>query len=314
MNAKEAFTLAKQNSVYLYGRVHKTPMISKNEETEEYNYGMVYLDVVRGLRYVGDHLKKVKHDYPLIMSREPEILDEISTWQENDIVLVKGVITTKSANKGSYCPHCTDESGNATKNVAVGNLLYVTPIYVRKEKSYQSVNEAVEDVVKNREISNQIICYGTLVADPRLFRTKSHVNVAQYPLALNRKFTIRTDDPNIKTDWPIVKSYGDQAILDKMHLAFKSEVLIDGFLQARKITRHATCSCCGQMYDWKDNCMEIVPYAVEYMKGEKSDDDVRVEYGTDDIEAIKTQLYDKLVAKDKDTSNSDDELKSDDLE
>ena len=79
----------RQNLVFLYARVSKPPALSRNRETGEYNYGMVYLDCVRGLREVDDGVRFVKHDYPLIISREKNMLDNIAKWKENDVVLVK---------------------------------------------------------------------------------------------------------------------------------------------------------------------------------------------------------------------------------
>ena len=283
--------MGRQNIAFLYARVSKRPIISRDAESGEYNYGMAYVDTVRSLRPVDDGIKFVKHDHPLIMSREKDILDQMCEWEENDIVLVKGVVTSKTIPKTSFCPHCTDENGNATKNTKNGNLVYITPIYVRKEKSYgEDKKSAIEDIVNNREISNQVYVMGTLVRDPKLITVKKGIQIAQYPLAINRKFTIRTDDPNIKTDWPIVKNYGEKAREDKIFLQLGAEVIIDGLLQARNITRHAVCDKCGQTYDWVDHCMELVPYDVEYVSGHKSEEQVKAE-SQKEVEDIKQMLF-----------------------
>lgn len=291
--------MAKQNLAFMYGRVSKNPIISRDEETGEYNYGLLYLDTVRGLRSVDDDVNFVKHDHPLIMSREKEICDKMADWKENDIIFVKGVITSKKLLKPSYCPHCTDENGMATKNDSYGNLLFVTPIYAEKVKEESDKKLAQEDVVLHREISNQVFIYGHVLKEPKLFITKQKVRICQYPIAINRKFTIRTDDPSIKTDWPIVKSYGKQAIDDKARLDVQSEIIVDGFLQSRRTIRRRKCDNCGRLYDWEDNSMEIVPYAVEYIKNYKSDHDIEVEtQGT--VEEYLQSLFEK------DNSSSDD--------
>ena len=155
--------MARQNIVFLYARVSKLPVLSKDKSTGELNYGMVYVDTVRGLREVDDDVRYVKHDYPLIISREKNILDNIMEWKENDIVFIKGAITSKKITKSSYCPECADENGNAFKNMSLGNLLYITPIYVKKMASYETKEDAVKDIVDNREISNQVYIVGTLV-------------------------------------------------------------------------------------------------------------------------------------------------------
>lgn len=270
--------MPKTNIVNLYGRVTNDPVISTNKETGDYNFGFCYLDCVRGLREVGDHLKYRAHDKPMVMSREKEILDEMKKWNTNDIILLKGVVHTQGLKKTSYCPNCTDENGAATKNETFGNLVTVTPIHVMRVKEWgDDKSSAVADVVENGEISNCVQIYGTLLKDPKLYTTKKGIRITQYPIATNRKFTVRTDDPSIKTDYPLVKSYGEQALNDKMYLKYQSEVMIDGFLQGRTVTRKCKCRNCGKIYEWQDNCMEIIPYAVEYVKNYKTPEDVEQE-------------------------------------
>lgn len=281
--------MGRQNLAYLYGRVSKKPVISINKSTGEYNYGMCYIDTVRGLRSVGDDIHHQKHARPLIMSRSKEILDNMIEWQENDIVLIKGPITSRTMMKKSVCDKCST-TDKPTINENKGNLVFVTPIYVEKIKSYDNKKAADEDVIQNSEISNQCFVIGTLIRDPKLFTTKTGLKIAQYPIAINRKFIIRTDDPSIRTDWPVVKSYGEQAVEDKMFLKFKADIMVDGYLQTRTVIRRSKCPHCGEYYEWKDRAMELVPYEVEYVAGMRSKEDVERENGQK-IEQIRQQLF-----------------------
>ena len=301
--------MAKQNMAFLYGRVSKAPIINMNKETGEYLYGMVYVDTVRSLRHVDDDVRFVKHDHPLVMSREKEFIDMMREWKENDVVYIKGVVTSKSLNKASFCPGCKDENGNPVKNEVKGNLIYITPIYARKVAEYQDKNAAIEDVVKNREISNQVYAMGTLIRDPKMFTTKKHLRITQYIIAMNRKFKIRTDDQSITTDWPVVKSYGEMALDDKLRLRTGAEIYIDGFLQARTVTRKVKCRCCGKLYEFKDHAMEIVPYGIEYLTGYKSNDEIEAEKQMS-IEQARQALFGHSDLFDDD---KDEMLKSNDL-
>ena len=287
--------MAKTNLVYLYGRVSKEPIVSKNRETGEYNYGFCYVDTVRSLRSVGDDLHYTKHEKPMVLSQEEDKLREMASWKVNDIVMVKGVVHSQSLKKISFCPFCKDEKGNSTKNEFPGNLISVTPIYLCKIKSYgEDKMAAIEDVIANREISNQVLVYGTLLKDPKIFTTKRGVKITQYPIATNRKFTVRTDDPAIRTDYPWVKSYGSQAVDDKAFLHFQSEVLVDGYLQARVVKRKSICPCCGKVYEWADNCMEIAPYknGMEYVKNFRTPEDIEAEQKKT-LEEYKQMLFSK---------------------
>lgn len=298
--------MGRQNLAILYGRVATKPKISINKDTGEYNYSIFYIDVVRGLRAVGDNKHFVCHDKPLVIAKERDIIEKLVDIEENDIIYIKGVITSKKMQKTSYCPNCKDESGNATANKVNGNILYVTPIYIRKMDSYGTDKKAaIEDVVNNREISNQISLMGTLVNEPKLITTKRGIQFTQYALAINRKFLIRTDEAFIKTDWPYVRSYGEQARNDKIYLKYQAEVIIDGFLQARRIKRKTKCKCCQHIYEWDDTSMEVVPYDVEYVSGYKTREEVEAE-SQKNVEDLKQELFNSGYSdEDGATENSD---------
>lgn len=295
--------MARLNQVHLYARVHKKPTASINRDTGEYNYSMCYLDVVRSLRKVDDNVKFVKHDHPLLFTREKPDIEQMLEWEENDIVSIFGVITTRKMAKTSFCTECGE------KNIAEGNLVYVTPIHMLKIKSYLDDEEvksidneeeahhlakqkSIEDITTNREISNQITIEGTLITEPKLVTTKQNVKFTQYRMALNRKYVIKTDDPSVRTDWPIVKSYGEQAISDKLYLKYQADIIIDGFLQARTVTRKCKCVSCDKLYEWKDKTMELVPYDVEYVDGFRTKEDIERER-QQTVEAITNELFNK---------------------
>lgn len=282
--------MGRQNIAFLYGRVSKDPVAQKDPDTGQYSFAMVYLDTVRSSRAVDDGVNFVKHEHPLLITRDRDIAEEIAHWKLNDIVFAKGVITTKTMEKKSYCPNCKEADGNSTMNAVKGNLVYLTPIYAQKIKSYDDKQDAIEDLVANREISNQVYIVGTLIRDPKIYKTKRGIQITQYPIAINRKFTIRDDDPTIRTDWPIVKSYGEQARNDRVYLKYQASVLIDGFLQARIVTRKVKCKNCGQIYEYTDHAMEIVPYDVEYLTGYNSREEVE-EKEHQSVEALKQRLY-----------------------
>ena len=303
--------MSRQNNVFLYARVSKPPIISKND-LGEYNYGMVYLDTVRSPREFGleNGVHFSKHDHPLVFSREKEIIDRMLEWDENSIVYVKGVVSTKRIVKSSYCPNCKDDNGNASENKSDGNLVYVTPIFVETVKHHPDKDSAIEDLMAHRELSNQIFILGTVLRDPKFITTKQGIQIAQYPIAINRKYQIRTDDPSIRTDWPIVKSYGPLARDDKTFVKYQSDVIIDGFLQARTVTRKLKCACCGKEYEWKDQCMEIVPYATEYVSGYNTKEDIENEYGHS-VEVHQQILYDSGHCDELEPELESDDIKND---
>lgn len=293
--------MAKQNTVILLARVVKRPVVAKNRETDEFIHGLGYVHVIRGFRDAHDDIKYVKHDYPLILSKDAPILSQMLEWQENDIVLIKGILVSKDMNKEARCPNpdCQDPDGKGgTKNIIKGTVLYVNPIATLKIKSFgkgdEAKKEAVTYLMNNREFSNQAYFIGTVIKKPQIFRTKRGTTICQYQVAINRKYHIRTDDPTIRRDWPYIKSYGDQALEDKVRLKIGTDVYIDGFIQARKVIRHIKCKCCGQFFNYTDHSMEIVPYAVEYGKGTYKTDEELMAEKNESVEELKQSIFDGM--------------------
>lgn len=262
--------MSRHNITILYGVILKDPIIQKDADGNAL-YGLCYINVVRSLREVGDGLKTVQTAHPPIMTREPAILAVMEQLKAHDMVLIKGSIASKSIKKSSFCKN----EACHTKVSVDGTLVYVNPIYMEKIKHCETNEEILNDLLAHREISNIVYVLGTLCRDPKKIRPSNGMIVTQYQIALNRKFRIRTDPPEIKADYPWVKSYGENAKEDKARLHTGSIVFIDGFLQARNVQRHAVCPVCNQKYDWIDNAMEIVPYETEYMPGTfYSDEDI----------------------------------------
>ena len=79
-----------------------------------------------------------------------------------------------------------------------------------------------------------------LTREPAKVKSRYAYPITQYQIAIMRKFHVREDPPEIRIDWPWVKSYGDNAVKDAQRLTTGAEVLIDGYLQTKKGTRKRT--------------------------------------------------------------------------
>lgn len=251
--------MAKENLILLYGTVLEEPRITKDDDGTPLR-AIVALEVIRGKREIEDNIHYIKKDRPMIMTANPELIAEIETWKKYDMVEVKGTLTTKEVRKASTCPHCN------TKNIVMGSLGFINPIYLSYRDHGEDSSECLELLKKHQEISNQAWVIGTLCREPKTLKAKSGINITQFQLAINRKYKIREDNPETKTDWPWVKSYGEQARKDKRYLHTGSTILVDGVLQARNVDRNITCANCQQDYTWKDKATELVPYSNEYLK------------------------------------------------
>lgn len=252
--------MAKHNNVFLYGQVLSQPRIIK-DDNGNYLRGICAINTIRGLRDFGDNITNLKYDVPIIMTGEPEKIAIMDTWNVNDMVEVKGSITTKEINKGTICKHC----GN--KNVTEGNTVFVNPIYLSARETNISKEDGLELLRKRVEISNCATLIGTLCRNTETFVTNGGLQITQYQLAVNRKYRVKDDSADNRTDYPWVKSYGAIAEEDAKFLQMGAMVYVDGMIQTRDVDRTTLCPHCNNEYHWHDSALEIVPYAVEYLQG-----------------------------------------------
>ena len=283
--------LPQMSFAYMLGAVIKPPQIVKNGC--HYIYAMVYITVARGVREVGDRRRYMKCDDPVIITRDPELIREIETWEECDIVEVYGELRSRLIKKTTYCSYCN------TRNQIPGALVYINPFSCEKRCHQDSVSDCIQYLAKHREVSNQLLTFGTLCRDPSKRRTLDGLVYTQYQAVLERK-PAGSVPPEPRPEFPWVRSYGSNAADDLRRLHIGSDVFIDGFLQARSINRHAVCGQefdekgnpvfdgngmpvmqidedgdfigCGERYDWKDRMVEIVPYETEYIDNYFSDE------------------------------------------
>ena len=174
-------------------------------------------------------------------------------------------------------------------NTVMGQLLFVTPTSIEKTGHVEDEDAALDYLATIRPTSNIVHAYGRLTRDPKKVIPKSGLVISQYQIGLLRHLMIRDDPPEIRVDYPWVKSYGEAAESDKNRLMVGSIVHIDGFLQTRNVCRHLKCEFCGKNYDWIDKAMEVVPYETEYVKNYRSDEEIE-EVKKARLEQIKRDL------------------------
>ncbi len=297
--------MARQNLVILHGFLFEDPIIMQNEAGESY-YASARVIVSRGVRPTGDGKNHLKCESILVLTQDKHVIREMEShkdafgnlqpaWKQHDIVEIKGMLTERTIQKSSVCPHCKK------RNTRPGSLVFVNPVFARRRGRFETREECIKYLDDEREVSNLAFVVGDLCRDPSQVTPKEGITFTQYQIAINRKYHIREDAPNITTDFPWVKSYGDNGILDLQRLHVGSSVLIDGFLQSRSVLRHAVCgqqldekgralfdsdgkpvmahdlfgeeTGCGGKYDWIDRATELVPYATEYLENYYSEEE-----------------------------------------
>lgn len=269
----EVLDMARHNFVFFYGMVTKNPKIIYDEEGN-FVRGQCVITTIRGSRNTeDDKYENYKYDCPILVTKNPELICKMTEWKTFDMVEIKGTVSTRDIKRGSICPNCGHQ------NIKAGVLCYITPIYVNKIEHGANEEECFNLLKEKCEISNQCIIAGNLCNDPIVYRPESGQMQAQYQIALNRKFRVKEDPPELKTDYPWVKSTGENAESDSKFLMKGSSVLVEGFVQTRNIKQKNVCEECGEEYEYTAQALEIVPYSTEYLLNCRS---------TEEIESMET--------------------------
>ena len=134
-----------------------------------------------------------------------------------------------------------------------------------KREEEISPEESLKLLKERCEISNIVMVIGTLCREPEIYTDDKNRSFAQYQIAVNRRYRIKEDPAETKTDYPWVKTFGEQALKDVYALHTGSQVYLNGALQTREVARETICENCNKSYEWQDVASEIVPYSTEYL-------------------------------------------------
>ena len=294
--------MARLNNIFLKGILLADPHIIRDEKT---TYARASIIVARDHRKVENGIHHMMTDRPYLISTEPQIVDVMEQLNGYDIVSVKGVVTTRMIQKKTFCTEC------GLENTVPGTVTFVTPIFIEKCGSVNNADEGMEYLSNIRPLSNILSVYGMLTRDPKKISPKSGLTVSQYQMALNRSYIIRDDPPEVRSDYPWVKSYGSKAEEDRYRLKKNSIVHIDGYLQTRNVKKYTICSHCNKRYDWTDKAMEIVPFETEYMFNYRSDEEIE-ELKASRLKSSLDQMFGEDVITDEDIAAGMDDYSEDD--
>lgn len=252
--------MARQNDVWLYGGVADEPQIMKSE-TGEYIRGMFHLTCLKSIRKTGDHTEeKILFDYPLVLSNDPEQIKKMEKYRENDVLEIRGKYVVRKITKKSFCKHC------GAINEAAGNINFIMPLVMKNRtiNGPYTEKQVFRELESNREFSNSVIVVGGLCRDVSYF-CEGNIQTSVYQIAIERRVLVKGDPPETKTDFPIIRSFGDNAYRDHLCLKTGSLVLVNGYLHTREFSRKTLCRICGEEYQWTDSTTEIIPYSEEYL-------------------------------------------------
>ncbi len=258
--------MAKENTVYLYGYVPQNPTVRISTE-REFLSGKIIMTTIRRSYISEDMFLKgnIRWDSPCVFSRNASLIEnQILNVSAGDLIYVKGTLCTKETPKKFRCPNPECNHVTIKEN---GVVVYVDPVFILKAGHCETEQEAFEIMKNMDEISNQVYIMGTLCREPVFYEDgDGKKKECQFQIASNRNRHILEDEPEKRTDYPWVKSFGKKAEEYAMALHTGSSIFLNGAIETREIVNTILCEECGMEYERPGVSMEIVPYHVEYMK------------------------------------------------
>lgn len=272
--------MARQNDVWLYGCIANEPEILKDTKTGEYIRGSFYLAVMRSSRNSGEvwNKDKVMYDWPYILSNDPAVIAQMENLKIHDVMEIRGKFVTRKIRKMTKCKNC------GAPIAAIGNLDFVMPLVMKRRNTkgeQLTEKQAFREIADNRELSNNIVIVGNVCNEVTYhhgMQGNREIQTSVYQIATDRRVYVPGDPQEIRTDFPMIRSYGRQAKQDHLCLNVGSSVLINGYLHSREFERTTQCDSCEQAFQWTDSITEIVPYSEEYLTnyndpGDKMEED-----------------------------------------
>ena len=205
--------------------------------------------------------EELQYTTVFVYSGNERVIRKMSEIAVNDLVDVFGTLTTARVPKKRICPVC------GSVNTAVGDVTYVSPMYVCKRESGLAQDEVDKLLAERNEVSNRVYAIGNICAGLDYNDKNGTGNPAlRYQLAIPRTIRVHDDTANTETDFPWVLATGFQAVEGKDALRIGSVVYIKGHLRSKEQTKEIQCTNCNNVFTSQDfPLMRISPHFTEYL-------------------------------------------------
>lgn len=251
--------MAKENSVILHGTALSDATVKYGADGTPIR-AMMYLRVVDRTKTENGR-EELQYTTVFVYSGNERVIRKMSEIAANDLVDVFGTLTTARVPKKRICPVC------GSVNTAVGDVTYVSPMYVCKRESGLSQDEVDKLLAERNEVSNRVYAIGNICAGLDYNDKNGTGNPAlRYQLAIPRTIRVHDDTANTETDFPWVLATGFQAVEGKDALRIGSVVYIKGHLRSKEQTKEIQCTNCNNVFTSQDfPLMRISPHFTEYL-------------------------------------------------
>lgn len=257
--------MARLNVVNIYGYLMDNPKININTDGEA-TMGRFPIQIVR--RFNEEYRNSSEFSCPVILTKEKRFANLMTTLSKNDFVMIKGSVNTVNINRKWICS-C------GAMNIQSGMQTFITPIEIKKQELISKYipgedKEADRDAAclkflnEFNEFSNNVMLIGT-VCKTTPFYSEDGKMAFSFQIACKRSYKLVNGDPDIKTDYPWIKVYGEKAKTASEYLDINSTVCINGSYFTKNVNRICHCEQCGEPNEISDIVSEIHPYSIEYL-------------------------------------------------
>lgn len=178
-----------------------------------------------------------------IVEASLKVFKELNELTKGNLVIVEGSMKTEQKSESHTCKHC--------------NKIY-TETYTLTMVSAQKLFTFNEN--NSESYINKVLLLGTVCNKPELKKIESAysmVSNTKYQMAINRK------EPN-NADYLWVNTFTRQADEDAKRIQVSSQLLVEGALSTRRLTKEYTCVC-GEVIKYSQHQTEILGTSVEYL-------------------------------------------------
>ena len=251
--------MAKENTVILHGIALSDATIKTGSDSTPIR-AMLYVRMVDRTK-LDNGKEELQYTTAFIYSGTPKVIDKMSEIVAGDLVDIYGTLTTARVPKKRTCPVC------GAVNTAMGDVTYVSPLYVCRRESGLTQEEIDAKLLERSEFSNRVYAIGNICAGLEYNDKNGTGNPAlRYQMAIPRTIRVHDDTANIETDYPWVLATGFQALEGKDALRIGSVVYIKGHLRSKEQVKEIQCSQCGSVFTSPDfPLMRISPHFTEYI-------------------------------------------------
>lgn len=276
--------MAKENYAFITGIVSKAPVFIADREGNIKEAVLFVRTIRRGPIDTSGNFDP-KYDDPTLRTKDPRLIDKITTLGVNDVIESKCAVVTNYAGRTMTCPYC------GHRFVRSSFLTFLAPISLSLRNHCETDTEAMHilndfDVA---ELSNSVKLIGRLTSPdgPRYHESEATGKQScAYQIAVNRKYLLygasrffnQKSDGNEteydrfinenRSDYPWVISYDRMAKENSEYLHQNSLIYIDGYFHTRPYVKTITCESpdCGKDFDVNGASLTITPYDMEYLE------------------------------------------------